>query len=361
MQSILKKILQIAIVVKDLKKALKIYTEEYGWGPWSIFYFNPEKVKDMIRNDKKVDHEFVVAVTFLRDIEIELIEPLDDKCIYTEFIEEHDEGIHHIAYAVDNYNEAMKFFRGKGLIVSQECDMSCTGDLIVTYISTEKDLKHSAEIYKTVPNYFKYIVDKNGNKRTIYPIPDEVYPPKGSEDKRMESIFKGVLQVGIAVKDLKKALKIYNDGYGIGPWNIYYFNPKKIKNMIRNNKRVDHEFMVATTTLGNIEMELMQPLDDKSIYAEFIKKQGEGIHHIAYDVGDYDKAMKFFISKGLIVTQQGDIGGHIYTYLSTEKDLKQSIKIYKTLPNYFKYDVNKNGNRRSTSFPIPDEVYPIER
>ena len=30
---------QIAIVVRDMEKALKDYTENLGWGPWSVFEY----------------------------------------------------------------------------------------------------------------------------------------------------------------------------------------------------------------------------------------------------------------------------------------------------------------------------------
>ena len=178
MKPIFKKVVQVSIVVKDLKKALKMYYDEYGMGPWNIYNFNPSKIRDMIRNDKRVDHKFHIAQCFLGDIEMELIEPLDEKSIYAEFLKEHGEGIHHVAYEVEDYDEAMKFFRNKGLIVTQQGNRSFTGDLIYTYISTEQDLKHSVEICKIMPNYIKYKKDKYGNKRITFPVPDEVYPPE---------------------------------------------------------------------------------------------------------------------------------------------------------------------------------------
>ena len=38
------------------------------------------------------------------------------------------------------------------------------------------DLKHLIEIYKTQPDFFKYEIDKLGNKRILYPKPDYTYP-----------------------------------------------------------------------------------------------------------------------------------------------------------------------------------------
>jgi len=176
--------------------------------------------------------------------------------------------------------------------------------------------------------------------------------------KIMKPIFKKVMQIAIAVKDLDKALRIYADDYGIGPWSVYNWTPNTVKDMIRNDKRLDHSYRLATCSIGDMEIELMGDLDDKNLYSEFIKKHGEGIQHIAYEVADYDKAVEFFRNKGLIVTQQGNwYGKHIYSNFNTEKDLKHSIEIFKTEPNFFKHKADEYGNRRMI-YPVPDEVYP---
>ena len=40
------KITQIAVVVRDMKAALKSYTETMGWGPWSVFDYKPPLLHD---------------------------------------------------------------------------------------------------------------------------------------------------------------------------------------------------------------------------------------------------------------------------------------------------------------------------
>jgi methylmalonyl-CoA/ethylmalonyl-CoA epimerase len=40
--------------------------------------------------------------------------------------------------------------------------------------------------------------------------------------------------------------------------------------------------------LGGIIVELLEPLDDRSPHAEFLAEHGEGLHHLAYLVTDFD-------------------------------------------------------------------------
>jgi catechol 2,3-dioxygenase-like lactoylglutathione lyase family enzyme len=45
---------------------------------------------------------------------------------------------------------------------------------------------------------------------------------------------------------------------------------------------------VAFGALGGVLIELLEPLDDKSPHAEFLAANGEGLHHLAYLVPDFD-------------------------------------------------------------------------
>ena len=40
-----------------------------------------------------------------------------------------------------------------------------------------------------------------------------------------EPLFTETLQVSVIVRDLDAAMRTYVDEYGIGPWNVYEFNP----------------------------------------------------------------------------------------------------------------------------------------
>src|SRR5262249_47251327 len=39
---------------------------------------------------------------------------------------------------------------------------------------------------------------------------------------------------------------------------------------------------------GGVLLELLEPLDDRSPHAEFLAERGEGMHHLAYLVADFD-------------------------------------------------------------------------
>jgi 4-hydroxyphenylpyruvate dioxygenase-like putative hemolysin len=51
--------------------------------------------------------------------------------------------------------------------------------------------------------------------------------------------------------------------------------------------------------IGNVQWELIKPLDDKSIYYEFLKEHSFGLHHVAFAVNDYDETVNYFRQNGI--------------------------------------------------------------
>jgi len=140
-------------------------------------------------------------------------------------------------------------------------------------------------------------------------------------------LFKKIMQVGLVVKDLDASVRKQWDEFGIGPWAIYEFDPARMKNLTVRGKPVEHAMRMALAMIGDVMWELIQPLDDKSIYAEFLKEHGEGIHHILFEVDDFRGAEAHFRSRGHEVCQGGQIGDVPYAYFDTRETLHTIAEI----------------------------------
>ena len=137
----------------------------------------------------------------------------------------------------------------------------------------------------------------------------------------MKPMYNKVLQVAMVVKDCDEAVKLWADKYGIGPWKIYEFNPDTVNDMIIRGEKVGYAMRLALCDIGGVQWELIEPKDDKSIYAEFLRDKGEGLHHCAFGTDNYEEAVKFYKDKGLPILQGGEWEGLTYTYLDSQKDL----------------------------------------
>ena len=138
-----------------------------------------------------------------------------------------------------------------------------------------------------------------------------------------EPLFTETHQIAIVVPDRYAAIRTYDEEYGIGPWKIFEFNPDTATggSMIIDDKPAEYAMRVALANVGSVEWELIEPLDDKSIYAQFLAAKGAGLHHVAVGIRSYDAALEALRAKGHTILQGGGYKGATFAYMSTDRDL----------------------------------------
>jgi catechol 2,3-dioxygenase-like lactoylglutathione lyase family enzyme len=141
----------------------------------------------------------------------------------------------------------------------------------------------------------------------------------------------GVAQVALIVPDLDKAVEMYWKVFGIGPWHIYTYGKPLVKTMTYHGAPADYKMRVALGYLGPTRIELIQPLEGDSVYADFVKEHGYGVHHFGVLVDDMHAALAEAEAAGLTMTMDGagfgrDGDGH-YAYLDTEAALGVTIEL----------------------------------
>ena len=133
---------QLGYVVRDIEKACRYYESVFGTGPFSdVIDVNMDGA---LLRGKPVETTIKVAFVQSGDVQIELIEPVVGKNLYTEFLETRGEGIHHLAYKVDDI-EAVKavytekvgepiFSRDMGIMEFAYFDTSEVGGLMIEFL-----------------------------------------------------------------------------------------------------------------------------------------------------------------------------------------------------------------------------------
>lgn len=114
-----RKIIQIAIVVKDFEKALRNYHDALMTGSWDIYELSPQVMREVTYKGKPSDWSALIAVTWIGDRQLEIIQPLKGPNIYYDFLEKKGEGLHHIKEWVDDCQRSIEEYRKKGIYVIQ--------------------------------------------------------------------------------------------------------------------------------------------------------------------------------------------------------------------------------------------------
>jgi methylmalonyl-CoA/ethylmalonyl-CoA epimerase len=142
-----------------------------------------------------------------------------------------------------------------------------------------------------------------------------------------EPVFNQTLQLGVVVRDLEATMRRYIDDYGIGPWQVHKFDAGKAKGFREYGQPVERSWRLAVATVGQVQWELIEPLDDESVYARFLAEKGEGVHHVAVATPDFDETVAQ-ADRGNGVILSGEFGGARVAHVGTDRDLGVVIEIF---------------------------------
>jgi len=140
--------------------------------------------------------------------------------------------------------------------------------------------------------------------------------------------FTEIKQLGMVVRDIDKTVEYYTS-LGIGPFKPLAMN---ITEKWVRGKRVELKGRALVVKLGPVELELIQPLEGPSIFFEFLKKRGEGLHHLGFPVENLDGEEERLVKQGLKVLQKGRGPNCGYTHFETDAIGGVVLEILKTLP-----------------------------
>ena len=143
-----------------------------------------------------------------------------------------------------------------------------------------------------------------------------------NEELRQLNKARKIYQIAFVTRDLEKSMQAWIDNLGIGPWNVLTFTEKSVKNLKVGGKLVTEpfKFLIGISWIGDMQLEIIQPVYGPTIYEDFLKRKGEGLHHIKEQIGD-DKlgtVVADYQKKGIGVTQTGQFETDFHFYLDTE-------------------------------------------
>ena len=103
---------------------------------------------------------------------------------------------------------------------------------------------------------------------------------------------------------------------GIGPFRI--FEPE-YKDLTYKGKPGNFKLKIGLAKAGSTLIELTQPVCGETIYDDFARRKGYGIHHLGIRTDNLEESVKEMESKGFKVIQSGSRPGAKWVYLDTEE------------------------------------------
>jgi hypothetical protein len=136
----------------------------------------------------------------------------------------------------------------------------------------------------------------------------------------MSSSFGSLVQVAWVTRDLDGTESALTCLLGVKKWvrlPAVHFGPQACS---YRGAPADFTASISLSYLGDMQLELIQPLDGPNIYSDFLRDNEPGLHHIcveAESIETFDATLASATGHGSTVVQQGVMpGGLRFAYLA---------------------------------------------
>jgi methylmalonyl-CoA epimerase len=103
-------------------------------------------------------------------------------------------------------------------------------------------------------------------------------------------MLKKIHHIGIVVRNLEESYAFYRDTLGLPVHKEAVVEDQGVK--------------AALLTIGNSEIELLEPINDNGGVAKFLKRRGEGLHHVCFETDDVQAELDATRAKGVPLIDQ---------------------------------------------------------
>ncbi|UCE04028.1 MAG: methylmalonyl-CoA epimerase [Candidatus Latescibacterota bacterium] len=113
----------------------------------------------------------------------------------------------------------------------------------------------------------------------------------------MQNRIEKIDHVGIVVRDLDEAIRLYTRLFCVGPASVADVPEQKVR--------------TAFFRAGESNIELLCPTSDDSPIAKFLERRGGGIHHICVCVANIEATLADLASQGVrLIDETPRVGAH---------------------------------------------------
>ena len=136
-----------------------------------------------------------------------------------------------------------------------------------------------------------------------------------------------VTQVGIMVRDIESKARAWSEILGLPMPEIIITDPVDKAQTEYNGKSTTARAKLAFFHMGQLEVELIEPMDGPSTWKDQLDQHGDSLHHIAFEIKGIQEKIAFLDSKGVPLVQRGEYTGGRYAYLDGVSQLGTVLEL----------------------------------
>lgn len=306
-------IAQIGLIVRDVEAITDAYNTILGFPLPEIRMTSAPGQAHALYYGIETNARGKMALFVVDTIEFELMQPIDAPSAWKDFLDERNDGIHHMAFFVPDTKAVIPSIEKRNyLLTHQGLFIGERGTY--SYFNTEAHLGVALELAEHFDGAPAYHV------------------PHPSEEIGIGT--NTICQLGIVVRDIEHAIHYYCTLFDMPRPPIIETRGYADSKTTFRGKPSEATAKLAFFDFGQVQIELIQPDEKPSVWREFLTRCGNGAHHIAFQLKDTQKAVEYLARHNIQVIQQGLYadGSGMYTYMDSERKLGCMIELLENYP-----------------------------
>ena len=136
-----------------------------------------------------------------------------------------------------------------------------------------------------------------------------------------------VMQIGLVVENIDHAVQAWSLLLGVEPPPIIITDTGDIARTKYQDQPTSAQARLAFFDLGQVALELIQPLGEPSTWNDQLAVHGPSPHHIAFEIKGMEEHIQDLEKHGLRLVQRGDYHGGRYAYVDGQKQFGTVIEL----------------------------------
>ena len=136
-----------------------------------------------------------------------------------------------------------------------------------------------------------------------------------------------VTQVGIIVRDIEAKAQAWAEVLGLPVPEIMITDPYERAQTEYKGEPSNARAKLAFFHLGQVELELIEPIGEPSTWLDQLDEHGDSLHHIAFEIKGMPDKVAYLEAKGLALVQRGEYPGGRYAYVDGSAQLGAILEL----------------------------------
>ncbi|HEX5689491.1 MAG TPA: VOC family protein [Roseiflexaceae bacterium] len=136
-----------------------------------------------------------------------------------------------------------------------------------------------------------------------------------------------VAQVAIVVENIEERARAWADVLGQPVPEIRITDTVDVARTEYNGAPTTARAKLAFFHLGQVDLELIEPIGEPSTWKDQLDQHGDSLHHIAFRIKGMSKTLDYLAAKGSPLIQRGEYTGGRYAYVDTSAQLGAVVEL----------------------------------